>query len=192
MRILDIINVLETVAPPSLQESYDNSGLIIGDPGSACTGVMVTLDCTHNVIEEAARRNCNLVVAHHPIIFSGLKKIGTGDYVGKAVTSAIRHEVAVYAIHTNLDNVIDGVNGKMADILGLKNTEVLQPRPSTLKKLSTFVPINHLEPLRQALFSAGGGQIGKYSECSFDVTGNGTFKAEEGADPFVGTMGLQA
>ena len=189
MRILDIINVLETVAPPSLQESYDNSGLIIGDAVTPCTGVMVALDATHHVIEEAARRNCNLVVVHHPIIFSGLKKIGTGDYVGKAVTSAIRHGVAVYAIHTNLDNVIEGVNGKMAEMLGLKNTEVLQPRPSTMKKLSTFVPINKLEELRQALFSAGGGQIGKYSECSFEVTGIGTFKAGEGSDPFVGTIG---
>ncbi len=191
MRILDIINVLETVAPPSLQEAYDNSGLIIGDAHTICTGIMVSLDATVEVIEEANRRNCNLVVAHHPIIFQGLKKISNGDYVGRAVTSAIRLEVAVYAIHTNLDNIISGVNGKMAEILGLQNVEVLLPKTGTLKKMSTFVPIHHLEPLRQALFAAGGGQIGKYSECSFDVTGNGTFKAGAGAKPFVGEPGLR-
>ena len=191
MRILDIINVLETVAPPSLQESYDNSGLLIGDSSLVCTGIMITLDATENVIEEAARRHCNLVIAHHPIIFSGLKKIGTGDYVGKAVISAIRHDVAVYAIHTNLDNVIQGVNGKMAEMLGLKNTGVLLPRPSALKKLSTFVPVNHLESLRKALFSTGGGQIGNYSECSFETTGTGTFKAGPGTDPLVGEIGTR-
>jgi dinuclear metal center YbgI/SA1388 family protein len=152
---------------------------------------MVSLDSTQNVIEEAIRRNCNLVVAHHPIIFSGLKRIGTADYVGRAVTAAIRHEVAVYAIHTNLDNVLTGVNGKMAEILGLKNIEVLQPRPGVLKKLSTFIPIDHLEHVRQALFIAGGGHVGNYSECSFEVQGIGTFKAGEGADPFVGRIGTR-
>ncbi len=191
MRILDIINVLETVAPPSLQESYDNSGLLIGDHSVICTGIMVSLDATQQVIEEAARRNCNLVVAHHPIIFSGMKKIGTGDYVGRAVTTAIIKGVAVYAIHTNLDNIIHGVNGRMAEIMGLKNTEVLLPKHSTLKKLSIYVPINHLEALRQALFAAGGGHVGNYSECSFDSSGTGTFKAGPGANPFVGKIGTR-
>ena len=158
MRILDIINVLETVAPPSLQESYDNSGLIIGDGAGICTGVMISLDATENVIEEAFKRNCNLVLSHHPIIFSGLKKINSHDYTGKAVTAAIRREIAVYAIHTNLDNIIQGVSGKMAEILGIKNIETLLPLKGTVKKLSTFIPILHLEKVRQALFQAGGGK----------------------------------
>ncbi len=191
MRILDIINVLETVAPPDLQEVYDNTGLIIGDTSTICTGIMISLDATEQVIEEAQRRNCNLVVSHHPIIFSGLKKIGTSDYVGKAVTAAIRRGVGVYAIHTNLDNVIHGVNGKMAEILGLKNVETLVPKTAAFKKLYSFVPINHLEAVRKAVFDAGGGQIGNYSECSFDVAGTGTFKAEAGADPFVGEIGTR-
>lgn len=191
MRILDIINVLETLAPSSLQESYDNSGLIIGDSSTVCTGVMVALDATQQVIEEASRRNCNLVLVHHPLIFTGVKKIGTGDYTGRAIISAIKHDLAVYAIHTNLDNVITGVNGQMAELLSLKNTEVLLPKPGSLRKLSTFVPIQQLESLRKALFSAGGGHIGKYSECSFDVSGTGTFTAGSGANPFVGEIGIR-
>ena len=189
MRILDIINVLETVAPPSLQESYDNSGLIIGDAAGVCTGVMISLDATENVIEEAFKRNCNLVLTHHPIIFSGLKKINSHDYTGKAVTAAIRREISVYALHTNLDNIIQGVNGKMAEILGLKNIEALVPLKGSVKKLSTFIPILHIEKVRQSLFQAGGGKIGNYSDCSFSVMGKGSYTAGEGTNPFAGEKG---
>ena len=191
MRIQDIINVLETVAPPSLQESYDNSGLLIGDPSAIITGIMVSLDATEDVIKEAARRNCNMVVSHHPIIFSGLRRISPGDYTGRSVTAAVRNDVSVYAIHTNLDNIITGVNGKMAEILGLRNTEVLLPKQGLLKKLHTFVPVDALEQVRKALFAAGGGQIGNYSECSFTTEGTGTFTAGMGASPYVGQTGIR-
>ncbi|AEW01719.1 Nif3-like dinuclear metal center hexameric protein [Niastella koreensis] len=189
MKIADIIDLLEAVAPPSLQESYDNAGLLTGNPGWVCTGALCTLDATEDVVKEAMQRGCNLVVAHHPIIFGGLKKITGKNYVEKTIITAIKNDIAIYAIHTNLDNVIDGVNGMMADKLGLKNRKILSPKEATLKKLYTFVPVEQLEQVRAALFEAGGGHIGNYNECSFGVEGTGTFKGGEGTNPFVGQPG---
>jgi dinuclear metal center YbgI/SA1388 family protein len=189
MHIAAITAYLESIAPPFLQESYDNAGLLTGDAGWECTGVLCTLDATEAVILEAAARKCNLVVAHHPIIFGGLKKINGKNYVEKAVIAAIKHDIAIYAIHTNLDHVITGVNGMMADKLGLIKRTALQPKAATLKKLFTFVPLAQAEQVRTALFAAGGGHIGNYSECSFNVEGAGTFKGGEGTNPFVGQPG---
>jgi dinuclear metal center YbgI/SA1388 family protein len=189
MLISEIISLLESLAHPSLQESYDNAGLITGDPSWDCSGIVCSLDATEEVIQEAISKKCNLVVAHHPIIFTGLKKINGKNYVEKAVITAIKNDIAIYAIHTNLDNVLTGVNGKMASIIGLQNTTVLSPKNSTLKKLFTFVPVDKAEQVRQAIFKAGGGYIGNYSECSFTVEGAGTFKAGEGTDPYVGKIG---
>lgn len=189
MQISAIINFLQTVAPAGLQESYDNSGLLTGDAGDTCTGVLVSLDATEEVVLEAASRGCNLVVAHHPIIFSGLKRIDPGHYVGRAVIAAIRNNVAIYAIHTNLDNVADGVNGRMASLLGLTNTRVLRPMPGQLRKLVTFVPHANLDQVRDALFAAGAGRIGNYDQAGFCSEGTGSFRALEGADPHVGAMG---
>jgi dinuclear metal center YbgI/SA1388 family protein len=189
MLISEIISLLESLAHPSLQESYDNAGLITGDPSWDCSGIICSLDATEEVIQEAISKKCNLVVAHHPIIFTGLKKINGKNYVEKTVITAIKNDIAIYAIHTNLDNVLNGVNGKMASIIGLQNTTVLSPKNSTLKKLFTFVPVDKAEQVRQAIFKAGGGYIGNYSECSFTVEGAGTFKAGEGTDPYVGKIG---
>lgn len=189
--IQDITNFLESIAPLSYQESYDNAGLITGSGQWACTGVLVALDATEEVVREANRRGCNMVVAHHPIVFRGLKKINGVDYVEKAIICAIKQDVALYAIHTNLDNIHTGVNARMADRLGLVNRSVLLPKAGTLKKLFTFVPLSHAEPVKNALFEAGGGQIGNYSECSFSAPGSGTFKAGEHTDPFVGEQGLR-
>jgi len=183
---------LEQMAPPSYQESYDNAGLITGSREWVCSGVLVTLDATEAVIEEAARRGCNLIVAHHPIVFSGLKKINGRNYVEKAVIAAIKKDIAIYAIHTNLDNVVaQGVNGKIAAKLGLVRSRPLLPKEGTLRKLYCFVPVAHLESVRNAIFSAGAGHIGNYSECSFSTEGAGTFKGGEGTDPFVGQPGLR-
>lgn len=189
MKISAIINFLETVAPPALQESYDNSGLITGSGSWDCTGILVTLDATEEVVLEAAAKGYNLIVAHHPIVFSGLKKIHSSHYVGRAVISAIKHDIAVYAVHTNLDNVIRGVNGKMADMLGLKDCSILKPAGGQLGKLVTFVPHAHLEAVRNALFQAGAGHIGNYDEAGFSSQGTGSFRAGAGADPFVGEHG---
>ena len=186
MKIAAVIGHLESVAPPSLQENYDNAGLLTGSANWECTGILCALDSTEDVIDEAIQKKCNLVVAHHPIIFGGLKKINGKNYVERTVIKAIKNDIAIYAIHTNLDNVIAGVNGRMADKLGLINRTVLAPKAGILKKLITFVPLEFTEKLRQAIFNAGGGHIGNYSECSFGIEGTGTYKAGENTKPFAG------
>lgn len=189
MQIREIIQHLETLAPPAYQESYDNAGLITGDPGWTCTGVLLSLDATDNIIEEAISRQCNLVISHHPIVFGGLKKITGNGYVEKAVIRAIKHDIALYAIHTNLDNVAGGVNGKIADLLGLQQRAILLPKKNILRKLVIFVPASHEAPLLEALFAAGAGGIGGYTECSFGSSGQGSFRPGEGAHPFSGEVG---
>ena len=189
MKIQEIISFLETIAPASLQESYDNAGLLTGDTNWNCTGIISSLDATEAVVMEAIEKKCNLIVAHHPIIFGGLKKITGKNYVEKTIIAAIKNDIAIYAIHTNLDNVLTGVNGKMADQLGLINRQILMPKKGIVKKLVTFVPTAKAEKVRTALFTAGAGNIGNYSECSFSVEGEGTFKGGESTDPFVGKPG---
>ena len=191
MKITTIVSFLESLAHPSLQEHYDNAGLITGDADWDCTGIICSLDATEAVVKEAIQKKCNLIVAHHPIIFGGLKKINGKNYVEKTVIAAIKNDIAIYAIHTNLDNVIEGVNGKVAQLLGLKNVSVLSQKESILKKLFTFAPVDKAEQVRNAIFAAGGGHIGNYSECSFNAEGTGTFKAGDGADPYVGEVGKQ-
>jgi len=189
MTIAEITKHLETFAPVDFQEIYDNAGLLVGDNAVECTGVITCLDATESVIDEAIATKSNLVVAHHPIIFKGLKKITGKNYVERLILKAIKNDIAVYAIHTNLDNIKKGVNSKIAERLGLQNLQILQPKENILKKLITFTPVDKAEEVRKALFAAGGGKLGKYSECSFNTEGIGTFKAEEGADPFVGDIG---
>ncbi|MBX3252618.1 MAG: Nif3-like dinuclear metal center hexameric protein [Chitinophagaceae bacterium] len=189
MKIKDIINVLENRAHPSLQESYDNAGLITGNPEEECTGILCTLDATEAVVEEAIAKKCNCIVAHHPIVFKGLKKITGKTYVERTIIKAIKHDIAIYAIHTNLDNIMEGVNGYMAAKLELTNCEPLLSKAGVLKKLYTFVPQAQAEQVRKAVFDAGAGHIGNYSECSFNAEGTGTFKGGEGANPFAGVPG---
>ena len=191
MTIKNITDFLETIAPPSLQEDYDNSGLIIGNKESECIGALICLDVTEEVLTEAISKKCNLVIAHHPAIFRGLKKINGKNYTERIVINAIKNDIALYAIHTNLDNVLSGVNGKIAEKLGLKNIRVLQQKDLQLKKLITFAPQSMADKVREAIFSAGGGHIGKYSECSFSAEGNTTFKPGEGADPTTGKIGVR-
>lgn len=189
MKIQEIINKLEELAPPTLQESYDNAGLILGNRNWQCTGIICTLDATEKVVLEAIKMKANLIVAHHPIIFNGLKKINGNNYVEKTIITAIKNDIAIYAIHTNLDNVLNGVNIKIANKLSLINIKLLLPKQNTLRKLYTFVPLSHAEILKSALFKAGAGNIGNYSECSFNASGYGTFKGNESTNPFVGKKG---
>lgn len=189
MKIKQLLAVLEAFAAPELQEEYDNAGLITGNAQWDCTGVLCALDVTVDVVKEAIGKNCNLIVAHHPIIFKGLKRINGKTYVEQVIIEAIKNDLAIYAIHTNLDNVVLGVNGKIADKLGLKNIRVLSPKRGTLRRLITFAPMDKAEEVRSAIFKAGAGHIGNYSECSFNSEGVGTFKAEKGADPYVGQVG---
>ena len=191
MKIQEITAFLELVAPPVLQESYDNAGLLTGDSQWECTGIITTLDATEDVVHEAIEKKCNLIVAHHPIIFGGLKKITGKNYVEKTIITAIKNDIAIYAIHTNLDNVLHGVNAAMANKLGLINRTILKPKNETLKKLFTFVPVEFAENVRSAIFNAGGGHISNYSECSFNIAGQGTFKPGEGSNPFTGKRGIR-
>jgi dinuclear metal center YbgI/SA1388 family protein len=191
IRISEVIQHLESIAPLSYQESYDNSGLITGDPQEHVRGVLVTLDCTEPVVEEAIASGCNLIVAHHPIVFKGLKRLTGANYVERVVIKAIRAQVAIYAIHTNLDNVHTGVNRKICDLLGLQNLRILQPRRDTLSKLVTFIPPNHSDVVLNALFGAGAGQIGNYNDCGFTSRGTGTFTPNAQANPAVGHSGVR-
>ncbi len=189
MKISDITEILENLAPPSLQESYDNAGLLVGDKSHICTGIIVSLDVTEQVVEEAVRKKCNLIVAHHPIVFKGLKRFTGANYVERTVIDAIKNNIAIYAIHTNLDNILTGVNHKIAEKLGLQNCKVLLPKAETIKKLVTFCPTKNAEHVRNALFEAGAGAVGNYDECSFNLEGQGSFKPGEGTNPHVGEKG---
>lgn len=189
MRIHAIIENLEQWAPPLLQEDYDNSGLQVGDRGREVDSALVCIDITEEVVTEAAKKRCGLIIGHHPLIFRGLKGLTGRDHVERTVLAAVRSNIALYAIHTNLDNVIDGVNGEIARRLGISPEGVLDPKPGQLRKLVVFVPQANAEAVRQAMFDAGAGRIGTYDECSYNLDGFGTFRAGEGADPHVGEIG---
>lgn len=186
--IAEVCHLLERWAPRSLQESYDNAGLICGDPSSRVTGVLCTLDCTEAVVAEAVERGVNLIVAHHPIVFSGLKQLTGRSYVERTVIQAIKNDIAIYAIHTNLDSVLSGVNHKIAEKLGLHSLRILRPK-NDLLKLQVFVPSESVDRVKAAMFDAGAGRIGAYEHCSFDSQGTGHFKPKEGANPTVGEVG---
>ncbi len=189
MRIKDIITQLEELSPTAYAEDFDNVGLLVGDSNQEVNGVLVTLDTLEVVVDEAIEKNCNLIVTFHPIIFSGLKKLNGKNYVERVVIKAIQNNIAIYAIHTALDNSIEGVNARICQQLGLNNRKVLLPKKGTIKKLTTFVPKKNAESVREALFAAGAGTIGNYSHCSFNVEGQGSFKPEENANPTIGTVG---
>ena len=189
IRIKNITDYLESIAPLSYQESYDNSGLITGNPDTEVKGVLICLDSTEAVIREAIQTGCNMVIAHHPIIFSGLKKITGKNYVERTILLAIKNDIAIYAIHTNLDNVSAGVNKMIGEKLGLINLRILAPKSSLLRKLVTFCPLEDAPKVRDALFLAGAGSIGNYDECSFNVQGQGTFRGNEASNPQKGKKG---
>jgi dinuclear metal center YbgI/SA1388 family protein len=191
MKVKEITDYLESIAPRSYQESYDNSGLLTGDPAQEVTGVLLTLDCIEQVVDEAIAKKSNLIIAHHPIIFTGLKKITGSNYVERTILKAIRNNIAIYAIHTNLDNVHTGVNKKIAQKIGLSNLKILAPKHDTLTKLVTFIPKKHTEAVLQALHTAGAGQIGDYKNCSFQTEGIGTFMPTGGANPHTGKINQQ-
>lgn len=188
-RVREVIQYLESIAPLSYQESYDNAGLITGNFETPVEGVLVTLDCTEAVVEEAFATGCNLIVAHHPIVFKGLKRLNGSNYVERVVIRALKADIAIYAIHTNLDNVHTGVNRKICELLRLRNLQVLQPRTDTLSKLVTFVPAERSGEVLDALYAAGAGNIGNYSDCAFTVEGTGSFTPNNAANPTIGSTG---
>jgi len=189
MIIKDITNCIEEIAPLNYAESFDNVGLLVGSYSTKVTGVLVTLDTLEIVVVEAIEKNCNLIVSFHPIIFSGLKKLNGSNYVERVVLKAIKNDIAIYAMHTALDNSFEGVNAKICEILGLQNKKILIPQKNTIKKLTTYVPSNNAEEVRQALFNAGAGSIGNYDNCSFNTEGFGTYKGNENSNPAIGEKG---
>ncbi len=189
MLVKDITTIIEDFAPLTYQESYDNSGLIVGNEQDEVTGVLICLDCVGEIVDEAIATNCNMIVAHHPIVFSGLKKFNGKNYIEKTVMKAIKNDIAIYAVHTNIDNVKNGVSFKMAQRIGLKNCSILQPKKNLLSKVVTYCPVNEAENLRNAMFNAGAGSIGDYAACSFNTEGLGTFKGNENTNPTVGEVG---
>lgn len=187
MKVADIVNYLESTFPLSLQESYDNAGLICGRMEQEVTGVLLCLDSIEATVDEAIAKKCELIIAHHPIVFKGLKKITGATYVERVIEKCIQHRISLYAIHTNLDNHIDGVNAEIAKRIGLSNTRILRPMSNQLYKLVVYVPTDAIDTLDQAVFDAGAGSIGNYSDCHFRVEGTGTFKPNQAANPTIGT-----
>ncbi|WP_298650351.1 Nif3-like dinuclear metal center hexameric protein [uncultured Proteiniphilum sp.] len=188
MRIKEIIQTIEQVAPLPLQEEYDNSGLQAGDVNREVTGILLCIDVTEDVIDEALSLGCNLIISHHPLAFRPFRSLTGKNYVERCMMQAIRHDIALYAAHTNLDNARGGVNYKLAEMLELQNVKILQPLENALLKFVTTVPLQHAESVRNALFNAGAGHIGNYDSCSYNLSGEGTFRAKEGANPHIGEI----
>lgn len=189
MLIAEIIEHLEEFAPVSTAEDFDNVGLLVGQPTTHLTGILVTLDTLEEVVDEAIEKGCNLIVSFHPIIFSGLKRLNGNNYVERAVIKAIQNNIAIYAIHTALDNHHLGVNKMICDKLNLQNPKILIPKINSIKKLTTYIPTANAENLRQELFKAGAGSIGNYNNCSFNTEGIGSFKPNELSNPVLGKKG---
>ncbi|MCK0158456.1 Nif3-like dinuclear metal center hexameric protein [Cellulophaga sp. F20128] len=189
MTVKEITAIVEEFAPLEYAESFDNIGLLVGDENAKVTGVLVTLDTLENVIDEAIEKKCNLILSFHPIIFSGLKKITGANYVERVVLKAIKNDISIYSMHTALDNSNAGVNAKICEVLGLFNTKILIPQKGTIKKLTTYVPKNDAKKLKEALFKAGAGTLGNYSNCSFTTLGTGSYKAGKNSNPTKGEIG---
>ena len=189
MKVKEVIQLLDEFAPLSYAEGFDNTGLLVGDNNASVSGILVTLDTLEEVVDEAINNNCNLIVSFHPIIFSGLKKITGKTYVERVVQKAIKHDINIFAIHTALDNAWNGVNAMICEKLNLSNRKILIPKEDSIKKLLTFVPVKEASKVREALFSVGAGEIGNYSNCSFNLKGNGSFNGNENSNPTIGQKG---
>ena len=186
MQLKEVIQYIEEIAPLSFQESYDNSGLIVGNPRLEVSGILISLDVTEAIVQEAIEKKANVIIAHHPIVFKGLKKFTGKNYVERVVIQAIKNDIAIYAAHTNLDSVVGGVNTRICEKLGLRNCEILQTSENQLIKLVSFIPEAHFPKVEQAVFQAGAGHIGNYDQCAYSSKGTGSFRALSEANPFVG------
>lgn len=191
MKVSEIINSIEEVAPRSLQENYDNAGVQIGSVNRECNSALLCIDVTEEVIDEAISLGINLVISHHPLLFKGLKAITGNGYIERIVIKAIKNDITIYAAHTNLDNAFYGVNDKIAEKIGLTNNKILSPLENRLLKIVTFVPLEQADQVKNAMYDAGAGSIGNYDRCSFTSEGYGTFRAGESSHPFCGYIGTE-
>lgn len=189
MTVKEIVSEIEKIAPLAYQESYDNSGLAVGEPSQQVFATLICFDITEDIIDEAIELKANLIISHHPVIFSGLKRFNGKTSTDRIVSKAIKHNIALYAAHTNLDSVFGGISARLCDKLGLINQQILVPKKGELVKLVTFAPLSHADNVRNALFNAQAGYIGKYDCCSYNTEGKGTFRAGENTKPFVGEQG---
>jgi dinuclear metal center YbgI/SA1388 family protein len=189
-KIKEVTGYLEAWAPSDFQEDYDNSGLVVGNADWEISGVLISLDVTEAVVNEAITKGVNFIISHHPIVFKGIKRLNGKNYVEKTVILALKNDIAIYAIHTNLDHIVGGVNWKIAEKLGLQNLKILSPKKETLLKLTTYVPTIEKDSVLKALFEAGAGNIGNYENCSFTSGGTGAFKPLEGAKPVIGAINI--
>ena len=189
MKVKEVIDILEELAPLAYAEDFDNVGLLVGEDQASVSGILVTLDTLENVIDEAISKKCNLIISFHPIIFGGLKKLTGSTYVERVVIKAIQNNIAIYSMHTALDNSQFGVNAKICEVLGLLNTKILIPQKGTIKKLTTYIPKSEADEFKNKLFEAGAGNIGNYGDCSFTNDGIGSYKANEQANPIKGKIG---
>ncbi len=190
MKIKDITGVLDDFAPPALQEPYDNAGLVAGNSDNKVNSVLLCLDVTEEVVEEAYRKGAELIISHHPVIFRKLNRLTGATYTERILISAVRYGIALYSAHTNIDKITGGVNSRFCEKLGLKQTRILSPVQGIMRKLVVFVPSAHAQKVREAIFSAGAGHIGEYDQCSFNVEGQGSFRGSEHSDPFAGKAGV--
>ena len=186
MKLNKIIQSLEEWAPSIYQESYDNSGLIIGDINSEVSGCLITLDCTEEVVDEAIKKNCNLIISHHPILFKSINRINFNTWESRVIKKSIKNDINIYALHTNLDNVSNGVNKKICDILQMDNTELLRKKENISCRLDVYIPEKNKDEFLKKIFETGGGIIGNYNECSFQIHGRGTFLPNDQAKPQIG------
>jgi dinuclear metal center YbgI/SA1388 family protein len=184
-----ILEAIEKKAPRQLQEGYDNSGIQFGNPDKEVTKGLICLDVTESIVDEAIANNCDLIISHHPLLFGGVKSLSGKNYVERTLIKAVKADIAIISSHTNLDSVMSGVNGKLAEKLGLNNLVILAPKKGVLRKLVVFCPLEQAEFVRQAIFDAGAGHIGDYDCCSYNIEGKGTFRAGENSNPFVGEKG---
>ena len=187
-KISEVIACIEQMAPLAYQESWDNSGVQVGDVSQGVKAVLLCVDITEATLDEAIEKGANLIISHHPLIFKGIKKLTGRNYIERVIIKAIQHNIVLYSAHTNMDKCMGGVNFRIAQKLGLKNMRVLAPEGNYLYKIVTYVPQSHIEQVRQAMWSAGAGTIGNYDCCSYSSEGNGTFRAQVGCNPFVGEI----
>lgn len=189
MKISDITSAIEEYAPLSLQESYDNSGMQVGDKRWEATGALLCVDVTEDIVDEAIENGINLIISHHPLLFKGIKTLTGSNYIERCIIKAASNDIAIYSAHTNMDNATKGVSCRMAEKLGLENITALASVSGMMMKITVFVPETHADTVRSALFSAGAGMIGNYDSCSYNMAGYGTFRARQGANPYCGEIG---
>jgi len=188
MKVKDITAFIESKIPLEFQEDYDNSGMILGNPQQEITAVLLCLDITEQILDEAISKNCNMIISHHPLIFKGIKRLIGSDAEQRMIIKAIKNNIAIYALHTNLDNSFEGLNEQLCKKFEVINYKILLPSANSLNKLVTFCPHDFAEKVRMSLFNAGAGHIGNYDCCSYNIQGQGTFRALDDAKPFVGEI----